>query len=155
MGDHPRDCVFWAVSAALRESHEVKCSTWATDREGLLAQAGARKTSRDVHKPMTLSLRSRKSKKSERFRSEEGQRRRDEKKARRGFGPLAQAGKGGPGRSSGWSEAAAWQPWAQAQGQQWSAASSWQDEPSWRRDWSSWEQQSSWQAREWRSSWSP
>ncbi len=102
VADLPRDCCFWAAHESLLSSHSVRCTAWDdVHMSSILAQVGARRTSQAVHRPLTLSLRHKERKAAQRFRSQAGQQRRNEKKALKGFGPLANKRPHSPGRSSG------------------------------------------------------
>ncbi len=117
----------------------------------ILEQLGARKTSQAVHRPLTLSLRHKQRRESQRFRSQAGQQRRNEKKALKGFGPLANkrphsAGRSSGsrakhGRSSGSSEQPQW--WQQ----QWQAGA-WEPQQWTGADWRAW-QEGRWQPWSW------
>ena len=97
-----------AVSEALSASHLMTCKSWRQSREGLsyenmARQAGTRRPdkSTDIHWPLTLSLRNKEVRSSERFRSAAGQFRRWTKKATKGWGPFSAKAKASRGRSSG------------------------------------------------------
>ena len=84
-----------AASEALRASHFTTCKSWRQSRENLsmedlARQVGARRpaTTQGIHWPLTLSLRSREMRSSERFRSAAGHFLRWAKKAERGWGPF-------------------------------------------------------------------
>ncbi len=106
--DVPDECCFWAASTELRASHEIRSTSWRETANitysDLLEQAGAKRSSKDVHWPLTVSLRNKREPRSRRWRTEQGLQRRLEKTAKKGFGPLAQRPtdrSSGYGRSSG------------------------------------------------------
>ena len=108
VADYPAECCFIAVHENILNSLSVKGSSWGErtedmspdDREAFhdsfLNQVGAKKTSKDVHWPMSLAFRMSVKVRSSglRQRSAKAMAKRNEKKRLRGYGPL--------GRSSGW-----------------------------------------------------
>ena len=132
VADYVNECCFIAVHDSLYQALHIKGSSWGqqvdkmkTEEEkkqfhaDFLEQVGARKTSKDVHWPMSLALRMPVSATTRssglRQRSAAASARRNAKKRLRGFGPPGRSSGsdtyygrssgsnwGGDGRSSGW-----------------------------------------------------
>ena len=124
VADYVQECCFIAVHDSIAQSLHIKGSSWGERAEKLdteqrtafhasfLEQVGAKRTSKDVHWPMSLALRMPVSARASglRQRSAAATERRNEKKRLRGFGPHGRSsgwnsgsgGSGWDGRSSGW-----------------------------------------------------
>ena len=91
VGDEPDECCFVAVNNRCEDTHVCNSKSWKQSRpeltmENFLEQCGARTSSKDVHWPLTLSMRNKLTPSSERHRSAAGLARRKAYKAARGHG---------------------------------------------------------------------
>jgi len=129
------ECCIWAFHERLLETHVLKPSTWRSKKGEpleyleLLNYVGAKKTSKDVHLPLSMAVRP-KSKQNYRKRSKHALAARQEKKAARGYTQWPPASSSSHGGSS----SASWTPWAWGS---WDWATSWT--PWAWGSWDSWE----------------
>ncbi len=145
--DRADDCCFIAASAVLHDTHRLSGSAWRKWRgedmgnAEFLQYVGARLTSKDVHWPLTLALRLKHERGGYRARTAAAPQRRNEKKARRGFGPLAgrPCGSGGAASSSsGTGRPCGWGAQWQGGDSWWWQEATWEQTPSWQQEWWQW-----------------
>ena len=125
VADYTNECCFVAVRDSIAQTLHIKGSSWGERAETLdpdqqkafhaqfLEQVGAKKTSQDVHWPMSLALRMPVSARSSglRQRSAAAQERRNEKKRKLGFWPPSAAsysGSAAPAAPADWASDSGW-----------------------------------------------
>ncbi len=140
VADAALECCFWAAHERIKEGHIVKGTHWnkgtAFTYKQLLEVAGAKATSKDLHWPMTLSIRPLGAK-NYRHRSAAANKRRLEMKASKGYGPWAARARrtsSRSGRPSGW-ETSGWSGSASSSSGAWWQRDPWWSSSAWGSQW--------------------